>query len=64
MKEEIYGLTLIDAKVKFLKQKLFDFVTTKVLSGDRDFGEGSFSQLKFALRVSVILLLLFDTLNH
>lgn len=39
-------------------------VTTKVLSGDRDFGEGTFSQLKFALRVSVILLLLFDILNH
>lgn len=25
MKEEIYGLTLIDAKVKSLKQKLFDY---------------------------------------
>lgn len=64
MKEEIYGLTLIDAKVKFLKQNYLIILTTKDLSGDRDFGEGSFSQLKFALRVSVILLLLFDTLNH
>lgn len=64
MKEEIYGPTLIDAKVKFLKQNYLIILTTKDLSGDRDFGEGSFSQLKFALRVSVILLLLFDISNH